>query len=116
METINHYIGGGTAEGSSGRYADVYNPALGEPCARVALASIEDVAAAHRDDRPLSGSDHPFGLGQPLGLDVGEFRRDAVIEGRGHVRSATPNPRRIEPPKRWVPVRAFQRGPAGGSD
>ena len=46
METINHYIGGGTAEGSSGRYADVYNPALGEPCARVALASIEDVAAA----------------------------------------------------------------------
>jgi len=46
METINHYIGGSVAEGSGGRYADVYNPALGEPCARVALASIEDVAAA----------------------------------------------------------------------
>ncbi len=46
METINHYIGGSVLDGSGGRYADVYNPALGEPCARVALASIEDVAAA----------------------------------------------------------------------
>jgi malonate-semialdehyde dehydrogenase (acetylating)/methylmalonate-semialdehyde dehydrogenase len=45
METINHYIGGGDAEGT-GRFADVYNPALGEPCARVALASREDVDAA----------------------------------------------------------------------
>ena len=46
METINHFIGGRVLDGSGGRYADVYNPALGEPCARVALASIEDVAAA----------------------------------------------------------------------
>jgi malonate-semialdehyde dehydrogenase (acetylating) / methylmalonate-semialdehyde dehydrogenase len=45
METINHFIGGRVAEGS-GRFADVYNPALGEPCARVALASDDDVAAA----------------------------------------------------------------------
>jgi len=46
METINHHIGGREAEGSGGRYADVYNPALGEPCARVALASNDDVGAA----------------------------------------------------------------------
>ena len=46
METINHFIAGGVAEGTSGRYADVYNPALGEPCARVALASGGDVDAA----------------------------------------------------------------------
>ena len=46
METINHYIGGSVAEGSGGRYADVYNPALGEPCARVALASGDDIDAA----------------------------------------------------------------------
>ena len=46
METINHYIGGSVAEGTGGRYADVYNPALGEPCARVALASGDDVNAA----------------------------------------------------------------------
>ena len=37
METINHFIGGSVAEGSGTRYADVYNPALGEPCARVRL-------------------------------------------------------------------------------
>jgi malonate-semialdehyde dehydrogenase (acetylating)/methylmalonate-semialdehyde dehydrogenase len=45
-ETIHHYIGGREAEGTSGRYADVYNPALGQPCARVALAAPEDVDAA----------------------------------------------------------------------
>jgi malonate-semialdehyde dehydrogenase (acetylating)/methylmalonate-semialdehyde dehydrogenase len=45
-ETIHHYIGGREVEGTSGRHADVYNPALGQPCARVALASQEDVAAA----------------------------------------------------------------------
>jgi len=45
-ETIHHYIGGREVEGASGRHADVYNPALGQPCARVALASIEDVDAA----------------------------------------------------------------------
>jgi malonate-semialdehyde dehydrogenase (acetylating)/methylmalonate-semialdehyde dehydrogenase len=43
---IHHYIGGRVAEGASGRYADVYNPALGEPCARVALASNDEVNAA----------------------------------------------------------------------
>jgi malonate-semialdehyde dehydrogenase (acetylating)/methylmalonate-semialdehyde dehydrogenase len=46
METINHFIDGRALDGSSGRYADVYNPALGEPCARVALASGDDVNAA----------------------------------------------------------------------
>jgi malonate-semialdehyde dehydrogenase (acetylating)/methylmalonate-semialdehyde dehydrogenase len=45
-ETIQHYIGGREVEGASGRHADVYNPALGQPCARVALASPEDVNAA----------------------------------------------------------------------
>jgi malonate-semialdehyde dehydrogenase (acetylating)/methylmalonate-semialdehyde dehydrogenase len=46
METINHYIGGSVTGGSGARYADVYNPALGEPCARVALADDADVDAA----------------------------------------------------------------------
>jgi malonate-semialdehyde dehydrogenase (acetylating)/methylmalonate-semialdehyde dehydrogenase len=45
-ETIHHYIGGREVEGASGRYAEVYNPALGQPCARVALAAPEDVDAA----------------------------------------------------------------------
>ncbi|MCS0582271.1 CoA-acylating methylmalonate-semialdehyde dehydrogenase [Massilia pinisoli] len=46
METIHHFINGSAQDGSGGRYADVYNPALGEPCARVALASGDDVNAA----------------------------------------------------------------------
>jgi malonate-semialdehyde dehydrogenase (acetylating)/methylmalonate-semialdehyde dehydrogenase len=45
-DTIQHYIGGREAAGASGRFADVYNPALGQPCARVALADKEDVNAA----------------------------------------------------------------------
>ena len=45
METIGHFIDGRDVEGAA-RFADVYNPALGEPCARVALASTEDVDAA----------------------------------------------------------------------
>jgi malonate-semialdehyde dehydrogenase (acetylating)/methylmalonate-semialdehyde dehydrogenase len=43
---ITHYIGGREVEPSGGRYADVFNPALGEPCARVALASTAEVDAA----------------------------------------------------------------------
>jgi malonate-semialdehyde dehydrogenase (acetylating) / methylmalonate-semialdehyde dehydrogenase len=46
METIHHFINGSAHGGSGGRHADVYNPALGEPCARVALASGDDVNAA----------------------------------------------------------------------
>ena len=46
IETITHYIGGQGLVGGGARFADVYNPALGAPCARVALASKEDVNAA----------------------------------------------------------------------
>jgi malonate-semialdehyde dehydrogenase (acetylating)/methylmalonate-semialdehyde dehydrogenase len=46
METIHHFINGSAHDGTGGRYADVYNPALGEPCARVALASGDDIDAA----------------------------------------------------------------------
>ncbi|NIA55476.1 CoA-acylating methylmalonate-semialdehyde dehydrogenase [Massilia sp. TW-1] len=46
METIHHFINGSAHGGTGGRHADVYNPALGEPCARVLLASGDDVDAA----------------------------------------------------------------------
>ncbi|WP_296946421.1 CoA-acylating methylmalonate-semialdehyde dehydrogenase [uncultured Massilia sp.] len=46
MDTIGHYIDGKERDGSSGRWTDVYNPALGAPCARVALADGADVDAA----------------------------------------------------------------------
>lgn len=48
LDTITHFINGARQDTSSGRYADVYNPALGKPVARVALASIADVDTAVR--------------------------------------------------------------------
>ena len=46
VNTITHYINGQNIDTQSGRYADVYNPALGEPIARVALGTAEDVNSA----------------------------------------------------------------------
>jgi malonate-semialdehyde dehydrogenase (acetylating)/methylmalonate-semialdehyde dehydrogenase len=41
---ITHYINGRQVD--SARHADVFNPALGEPCAHVALGTADDVNAA----------------------------------------------------------------------
>ncbi len=46
LDTITHYINGHKADTRSGRYADVYNPAIGSPCARVALGTAQEVDAA----------------------------------------------------------------------
>jgi malonate-semialdehyde dehydrogenase (acetylating)/methylmalonate-semialdehyde dehydrogenase len=46
MKTIGHFIGGKHVEGTSGRHADVYNPATGEVQAKVALASQAELRAA----------------------------------------------------------------------
>ena len=46
MEEIKHYIGGKLVSGTSGRSADVYNPATGEVQAQVPLASGEELNAA----------------------------------------------------------------------
>ncbi|MCC4246016.1 CoA-acylating methylmalonate-semialdehyde dehydrogenase [Stappia indica] len=46
MKTIGHFIGGKHVEGTSGRFADVYNPATGEVQAKVALASQAELRAA----------------------------------------------------------------------
>ncbi|WP_426195583.1 CoA-acylating methylmalonate-semialdehyde dehydrogenase [Massilia sp. DWR3-1-1] len=49
LATITHFINGQEVDTASGRYADVFNPALGTPCARVALASsseVDDAVAA----------------------------------------------------------------------
>ncbi|TIC78855.1 CoA-acylating methylmalonate-semialdehyde dehydrogenase [Crenobacter intestini] len=46
MQHIQHFIGGQSVAGQGGRSADVYNPALGEVVARVALADRADVNAA----------------------------------------------------------------------
>ena len=46
LDTITHFINGHKVDTASGRYADVFNPAVGEPCARVALGTADEVDAA----------------------------------------------------------------------
>ncbi|MEN0040410.1 MAG: CoA-acylating methylmalonate-semialdehyde dehydrogenase [Pseudomonadota bacterium] len=46
MNTIPHYIGGKRVEGTSGRSADVFNPATGEVQAQVPLANADELNAA----------------------------------------------------------------------
>jgi len=48
MSDIHHYIEGKRAEGASGRWGDVYNPATGEKSRRVAFASASEVDKAVR--------------------------------------------------------------------
>ena len=46
MKELSHYINGEYVKGSSGRFADVYNPATGEVQAKVPLASEEEMQSA----------------------------------------------------------------------
>jgi malonate-semialdehyde dehydrogenase (acetylating) / methylmalonate-semialdehyde dehydrogenase len=46
MTELTHYIGGKHVSGTSGRFADVYNPATGEVQSRVPLASQSELDAA----------------------------------------------------------------------
>ncbi len=46
MQELTHYINGAHVKGTSGRFADVYNPATGEVQAKVPLANVEEMAMA----------------------------------------------------------------------
>jgi malonate-semialdehyde dehydrogenase (acetylating)/methylmalonate-semialdehyde dehydrogenase len=46
IDTITHFINGARVTPQGERFGDVFNPALGEPVARVALATGEEVNAA----------------------------------------------------------------------
>ncbi|SIO08573.1 methylmalonate-semialdehyde dehydrogenase [acylating] [Rhodovulum sp. ES.010] len=46
MKELTHFVNGQQVQGRSGRFADVYNPALGEVQARVPLASKDELDAA----------------------------------------------------------------------
>jgi len=46
MEELGHFIGGKRVAGTSGRFADVFNPATGEVQAKLALASTAELDAA----------------------------------------------------------------------
>jgi malonate-semialdehyde dehydrogenase (acetylating) / methylmalonate-semialdehyde dehydrogenase len=46
MKDVGHWIDGRVVEGRSGRFGDIFNPAVGERAGRVALASASEVDAA----------------------------------------------------------------------
>ena len=46
MRTIGHFIGGREVKGTSGRFADVFQPMTGDVQAQVALASKAELRAA----------------------------------------------------------------------
>ena len=46
MQELTHYINGAHVKGTSGRFADVYNPATGEVQAKCPLASKDEMAQA----------------------------------------------------------------------
>lgn len=48
MRTIGHFIGGKSVAGTSGEFADVYDPATGEVQARLSLAGAAEIDAAVR--------------------------------------------------------------------
>jgi malonate-semialdehyde dehydrogenase (acetylating)/methylmalonate-semialdehyde dehydrogenase len=45
-EVIHHFINGAVVEGASGRFGDIYNPALGEVVRKVAFADTSEVGKA----------------------------------------------------------------------
>ncbi len=47
MQELTHYINGEHVKGTSGRFADVYNPATGEVQAKCPLASQEELEHGH---------------------------------------------------------------------
>ncbi len=49
MKEIGHWINGKLVAGTSGKFADVFNPATGDVQARVALASVAELDAAVAD-------------------------------------------------------------------
>ena len=51
LTTLGHFIGGRAAEGTSGRFGDVFDPATGEKARRVAFATAAEVDAAVRAAR-----------------------------------------------------------------
>jgi malonate-semialdehyde dehydrogenase (acetylating)/methylmalonate-semialdehyde dehydrogenase len=51
VKTIGHFIGGKHVAGTSGRFADIYNPNTGEVQARVSLANGADLRAAVENAR-----------------------------------------------------------------
>ncbi len=62
-DVIQHYINGRIVEGTSGRFGEVYNPAIGEVIRRVAFASgaeVDQAVAAAREAFPAWAATPPI--------------------------------------------------------
>ena len=79
MNMIGHWINGKHVAGTSGRFADVFNPATGEVQARVALASKAELDAAVADAAAAQikwGATNPQRRGRVMMAFVGLLNRD----------------------------------------
>ncbi len=79
MQELTHYIGGEHVKGTSGRFADVYNPATGEVQAKVPLASNDEMAKAvaiAAEAQPAWAATNPQRRARVLMAFVGLLNRD----------------------------------------
>ena len=79
MQKIGHFIGGKHVEGTSGRFADIYNPATGEVQAQVALATKAEMNAAIANAaaaQPAWAAQNPQKRGRVLMKFVDLLHRD----------------------------------------
>ncbi|WP_133487965.1 CoA-acylating methylmalonate-semialdehyde dehydrogenase [Aliiroseovarius marinus] len=79
MQKLGHWINGQMVEGTSGRYADVYNPATGEVQAQVALATkaeLDDAVAKAAEAQKAWGATNPQKRGRVMMALVGLLNRD----------------------------------------
>ncbi len=79
MKTLGHWINGQLVDGTSGRTADVYNPATGEVQAKVALATKDELDAAvakAAEAQKEWGATNPQKRGRVMMALVGLLNRD----------------------------------------
>ncbi|SPF76820.1 Putative 3-oxopropanoate dehydrogenase [Aliiroseovarius pelagivivens] len=79
MQKLGHWINGQMVDGTSGRFADVYNPATGEVQAQVALATkaeLDDAVAKAAEAQKAWGATNPQKRGRVMMALVGLLNRD----------------------------------------
>ena len=79
MQELTHYINGAHVKGTSGRFADVYNPATGEVQAKVPLANnaeMEQAVAAAQAAQPAWAAMNPQRRARVMMALVGLLHRD----------------------------------------
>lgn len=79
MQKLGHWINGQMVDGTSGRTADVYNPATGEVQAQVALATkveLDDAVAKAAEAQKAWGATNPQKRGRVMMALVGLLNRD----------------------------------------